>query len=115
MNKILNLLLAALLMLAVVGCANTESIPSNDFYTTISEKKMPYYCKREIAKEFGIYSGDIYLYPVEYEKGAKIIYGKYRVDQYNLEEFACIFNGDDTYAGIKMRYTNVKNELCYKE
>ena len=113
MKKTITVPLLLLTTMGIVGCADTESIPSDDIYTTVSEKKMPYYCKREIAKEFGIYSGDIYLYPVEYKRGEKIIYGRYSEDSTHLKEFACIFNADDTYAGIKMQHTNVKNILCY--
>ena len=113
MHKMLTLPILAFSMAGIVGCADTESIPSDDLYTTVSEKKMPYYCKREVAKKFGIYSGDIYLYPIEYERGAKVIYGRYSVDSTHLKEFACVFNADDTYAGIKMQHSNVKNTLCY--
>ena len=113
MKKTITVPLLLLTTMGIVGCADTESIPSDDIHTTVSEKKMPYYCKREIAKEFGIYSGDIYLYPIEHKRGAKIIYGRYSEDSTHIKEFACIFNPDDTYAGIKMQHTNVKNILCY--
>ena len=113
MKKTITVPLLLLTTMGIVGCADTESLPSDDIYTTVSEKKMPYYCKREITKEFGIYSGDIYLYSVEYKKGAKIIYGRYSEDSTHIKEFACIFNPDDTYAGIKMQHRNVKNILCY--
>ena len=105
----------AFTMAGIVGCADTESIPSDDLYTTVSEKKMPYYCKREVAKELGIYSGDIYLYPIVHERGAKVIRGRYSVDSTHLKEFACIFNNNDTFAGIKMQHSNKKNILCYGE
>ena len=115
MYKILTLPFMAFTMVGIVGCADTESIPSGDLYTTVSEKKMPYYCKREVAKEFGIYSEDIYLYPIVHEKGAKVIRGRYSVDSTHLKEFACIFNSNDTYAGIKVVHSNKKNKLCYGE
>jgi len=113
MNKRFTLPLMAFALLGMVGCTDTESIPSDNLYTTVSEKKMPYYCKHEISKEFGIYSGDIYLYPIAHERGARIIRGRYREDGYHLKEFACIFNNNDTYAGIKMQHSNIKNTLCY--
>ena len=113
MNKILTFALATFSMAGIVGCANTESIPSNDLYIRISEKKMPNYCRKEVAKEFGIYSGDLYLYPIEFDKGAKLIYGKYSEGGKSLKEFVCIFNADDTFAGIKMQHSNVKHKLCY--
>ncbi len=97
----------------LVGCADTESIPSNELYKTVSEKNMPNHCKKQVSKEFGIYSGDIYLYPMEHKKGAKIIYGRYSIDSNHLKEFACVYNNNDTYAGIKMQHSNVRNTLCY--
>ena len=115
MNKIVTLPFMVFSMLGIVGCVDSESIPSEDLYTTISEKKMPYYCKREVAKKLGIYTGDIYLYPLEYHRGAKIIYGRYSVDSNNLKEFACLFNADDTYAGIKMQHSHVRNTVCNKD
>ena len=115
MNKIVTLPLMVFSMVGIVGCADSESIPSEDLYTTISEKKMPYYCKREVAKKLGIYAENIYLYPLEHSRGVKIIYGRYSVDSNNLKEFACVFNADDTYAGIKMQHSNVKNTVCYKD
>jgi len=113
MNKIYTIALVAFSMAGIIGCADTESIPSNDLYRTVAERNMPEYCKHQVAKEFGIYSGEIYLYPIEFSKGAKIIYGKYSVDSRHLKEFACIFNNNDTYAGIKMQHSNKKNKLCY--
>ena len=116
MKKTITLPLLALSAIIFVGCTDTaESIPSDDLYTRISEKKMPYYCKREVSKEFGIYSGDIYLYPVAYERGAKIIRGRCHVDSTHMKEFACIFNDNDTFAGIKMQHSNIRNTLCYGE
>ena len=115
MKKIYMLPILAFAMLGMVGCADTESIPSDNLYRTVSEKNMPQYCKRQVAKAFGIYSGDIYTYPIEYSRGAKIIYGKYSEDSSHLKEFACIFNNNDTFAGIKMQHSNVKNVLCYGE
>jgi hypothetical protein len=100
-------------MLGIVGCADVESIPSGDHYSIISEKRMPEYCKREVSKEFGVSRNEIYLYPIEYQRSAKVIYGRYSIDSKNLEEFACVFNPDDTYAGIKMQHSRVKNALCY--
>ncbi len=115
MKKMLTVSLAGIAMLLMSGCADVESIGSDDLYTVVSEKKMPEYCRYKVAKEFNIYSADIYLYPIEYHRGAKIIYGRYSVDSKHLKEFACVFNADDTYAGIKMQHSNVKNTLCYKE
>jgi len=114
MNKRFTLPLMAFSLLGIVGCTDSESIPSDNLYTPISEQKMPYYCKHKIAEEFGLYSGDLYLYPVSYERGAKIIRGRYSVDGHNLKEFACFFNNNDTFAGMKMQNSNVKNTLCYK-
>jgi hypothetical protein len=102
-------------MVGIIGCADVESIPSDDHYTIISEKRMPAYCKREVSKELGVYMDDIYIYPIEYQRSAKVIYGKYSIDEKNLKEFACVFNPDDTYAGIKMQHSNVKNTLCYTD
>jgi len=113
MNRTITLTLLVFSIAIMTGCTDTESIPSDDIYTSIAEKKMPYYCKHKIAKEFGIYSEDIYLYPVVYERGAKIIRGRYRLNSNHLYEFACIFNNNDTFAGIKMNNANVRNELCY--
>ena len=115
MKKMLTLMLMLLSIAVLIGCADNESIPSDDLYTIVSEKKMPYYCKKAVAKEFGLYAADIYLYPLEYKRGAKIIYGKYSEDSTHLKEFACLFNADDTFAGIKMQHSNVKNVLCYKK
>ena len=115
MKKVYMLPILAFTMLGMVGCADTESIPSDNLYRTIPEKNMPQYCKRQVAKAFDVYSGDIYLYPIEYHRGAKIIYGKYSEDSRHLKEFACIFNNNDTFAGIKMQHRNVKNILCYGE
>jgi len=106
----------ALTVVMIAGCTNNEdSIPSDDLYRTISEKNMPKYCKHQVSKEYGIYSGDIYLYPVEYERGAKVIRGRYSVDSTHLKEFACIFNDNDTYAGLKMVHSNKKNKLCNRD
>ena len=114
MNKQLILPLMALVGVTIVGCtANEDSIRSHDLYNSVSERNMPQYCRNEISKEYGIYSGDIYLYPVEYERGAKIIRGRYSEDSRHLKEFACIFNNNDTYAGIKMLHSNKKNKPCY--
>ena len=115
MNKSVTFALTGILIVAITGCADTESIPSNNYYEAISEKRMPYYCKQEVSRQFGIYSGDIYLYPIEYHRGAKVVYGKYSEDSTHLKEFACVFNGDDTFAGIKMQHSNLKNKLCYAE
>ncbi len=115
MNKAVTFALIGLGIAGITGCADTESIPSDNYYQTISEKRMPYYCKQEVARKFGIYAEDIYLFPIEYDRGAKIIYGKYSEDSMHLKEFACIFNPDDTYAGIKMQHTNLKNKLCYPD
>lgn len=114
-RKIFVLPLVVFVMVGVVGCTDTESIPSNDLYRVIPEKSMPSYCKREVAAHFGTYSGNIFIYPIEYEKGAKLIYGKYRVDGNNLKEFVCIFNIDDTYAGIKVQNSKIKTKLCYAQ
>ena len=114
MNKQLILPIMALAAVTLIGCTDyQESIPSDNLYKTVSEKNMPQYCKHEISKEFGIYSGEIYTYPVEYERGAKVVRGRYSVDSTHLKEFACIFNDNDTYAGIKMVHSNKKNILCY--
>jgi len=113
MKKTITLSLLTFSIAGIIGCANTESIPSDNLYTTVSEKKMPAYCKHEVGKAFGIYPEYIYLYPLEYHRGAKIIYGRYREDSTHLKEFACIFNDNDTYAGIKMQHSNVRNKLCY--
>ena len=113
MNKLLTFSLIAVVMAGIVGCADIESIPSDDHYTIISEKRMPAYCMREVSKEFGISRNEIYLYPIEYQRSAKVIYGSYSIDSKNLEEFACVFNPDDTYAGIRMRHLKAKNILCY--
>jgi len=115
MNKTVTFALMTLGIAGITGCADTESIPSDNYYETISEKRMPYYCKQEVARKFGIYSGDIYLFPIEFHRGAKIIYGKYSEDSTHLKEFACVFNADDTYAGIKMQHSNLKNKLCYTD
>ena len=113
MNKQLILPLIALSALSIVGCTgNEDSIPSYDLYNTISEKNMPAYCKHELNKEYGIYSSEIYTYPIEYERGAKVIRGRYSVDSTHLKEFACIFNNNDTYAGIKMLHSNKRNKVC---
>jgi len=114
MNKQLILPLIALSVLSIVGCTgNEESIPSYDLYNTVSERNMPQYCKNEVSKEYGIYSGDIYTYPVEYERGAKVIRGRYSVDSTHIKEFACIFNNNNTYTGLKMLHSNKKNKVCY--
>ena len=113
MNKRFTLPLMAFAVLGMVGCTDEESIPSDNLYRTVSEKKMPYYCKHKIANEIGVYPGDIYLYPIAYERGAKIIRGRYSIDSNNLKEFACIFNDNDTFAGIKIVDSNVRNTLCY--
>ncbi len=114
MNRLLIFSLLGVGMTAIVGCSNnTESIKSNDLYVKVPEKNMRSYCKREVMKEFGYHQNSIFLYPLKYKKGAKLVYGKYRVDNMNLNEFVCIFNSNDTYAGIKMEYSHVKNELCY--
>jgi len=114
MKNQLLLLLMLLPAVTIVGCTNNEdSIPSDDLYSTVSERNMPQYCKHKVAKEYGLYSGDIYLYPIEYERGAKIIRGRYSEDSRHIKEFACIFNNNDTYAGIKMLHSNKKNILCY--
>lgn len=116
MKKQLILPLLALTAVMISGCTdNEDSIPSDDLYSTVSERNMPQYCKQKVANEYGIYAGDIYLYPVVYERGAKVIRGRYSVDSTHLKEFACIFNNNDTYAGIKMLHSNVKNKLCYGE
>ncbi len=112
MKKILSSSLILLAMLGMVACTDSESIPSNNLYKSVSEKNMPAYCKHEAARELGVYSSDLYLYPIEYNKGAKIIYGRYSVDNTHLEEFACIFNNNDTFAGLKINHRNVKNKLC---
>ena len=105
--------MAVLSMVGFIGCANTESIPSDDLYSVISERRMPEYCRQKVAAEFGYYANDIFLHPIEYDKGTKLIYGKYRVGEKDLKEFVCIFNADDSYAGIKLRHSNVSSELCY--
>ncbi len=116
MKKELILLLMALGVLTISGCTNNEeSLPSNDMYTSISERNMPSYCRQQVSKEYGIYAGDIYLYPLKYEKGAKIIRGRYSIDSTHLEEFACIFNNNNTFAGINMVHRNVKNTLYYRD
>jgi len=115
MNKAVTFAVMGLAVAGIAGCADTESIPSDDLYKIVSEKRMPYYCKQEVSRKFGIYAEDIYLYPMEYHRGAKIIYGKYSEDSSHLKEFACIFNADDTFAGIKMQHSNVKNKLCYTD
>jgi len=115
MKKIFTLPLLAFTLVSLTGCADSESIPSDDIYSTIAERNMPAYCKQQVAKEFGIYAGDIYTYPIEYNRGAKIIYGKYSEDSNHLKEFACVFNNNDSFAGIKMQHSNVRNVLCYTE
>ncbi|SFZ98532.1 hypothetical protein MNB_SV-5-1515 [hydrothermal vent metagenome] len=102
-------------VVVISGCKDVESVPSNDLYRVISEKNMPSYCKHDVAKYFGTYSGNIFLYPIEYSKGAKLIYGKYRVDSENLKRFVCVFNPNDTYAGIKIENSQVSTKLCYPE
>ena len=114
MNKLLNVSLIVFSIAGLVGCADTESIPSNRLFKTVSEKNMPYHCRQEVSKELGVYSGNIYLYPIEHSRGAKIIYGKYSEDSRHLKEFACIYNNNDTYAGIKMQHSNVKNTGKYR-
>ncbi len=113
MNKILALPLLAICTFGILGCTDVQSIPSSNLYITVSEKNMPYYCKQQIAKYSGVFENEIQLYPVEYEKGLKVVYGKYSVDSKNIKEFVCIFNGNDTYAGIKMEGKSVSNKLCY--
>ena len=114
MKKRLFLPLMVFTALIIIGCTdNEDSIPSQDLYSTVAERNMPRYCKQQVSHEYGIYTGDIYLYPVAYERGAKVLYGRYSVDSRHLKEFACIFNNNDTYAGIKMVHSNVKNKLCY--
>jgi len=114
MNKQLFLPLMVLTAVVIVGCTdNEDSIPSDDLYSTISERNMPRYCKHQVAKEYGLYESDIFLYPIEYDRGAKVLYGKYSVDSTHLKEFACIFNNNDTFAGIKMVHSNKSNILCY--
>ena len=115
MKKIFTLPLVAFSILVLTGCVDSESIPSDNLYSPVAERNMPAYCKSHIAKEFGIYSGDIYTYPIEYKRGAKIIYGRYSEDSTHLKEFACLFNNNNTYAGIKMEHRNVKNSTCYRE
>ena len=113
MMKTLMLPLTILSLAALMGCTNVDSIPSDDMYTVVSEKKMPEYCRRAVAKELGIYRQDIFIFPVEFKKGSKVVYGKYSVSKDHLKEFVCVFNADDTFAGIKMRHTDLPNELCY--
>ena len=114
MIKPITYLLLGLSLSFIVSCSsNTESIRSNDIYTKIPEGKMVKFCRNKIMKEFGYSRNSIFLNPVEYKKGAKLVYGKYQVDNKNMDEFVCIFNSNDTYAGIKMRYSHIKNELCY--
>jgi hypothetical protein len=113
MNKILTFAVAAFSMAGIVGCANTESIPSDNMYSIISEKNMPHYCRKAVSKEFGMPAADLFLYPIEFDKGAKLIYGKYSEGAKSLKEFVCVFNADDTFAGIKMQHSNVSNKLCY--
>ncbi len=114
MNKILALPLLLAFALGMSGCSSSgQSIRSDNLYITVSEKQMPYYCKKEIAKYSGVFESEIQLYPMEYEKGLKVIYGKYSADSNNIKEFVCLFNGNDTYAGIKMDNKEVSNRLCY--
>ena len=103
-------------MFAMVGCTDGESIAGPNMNKTVSEKNMPSFCKREVAKELGVYAGNLYIYPtIEYKRGAKLVYGRYSVDSHALKEFACIFNNNDTYAGIKMHHSNIKHKLCAVE
>jgi len=114
MRKIVLYLLISLSLTFIISCSShTESIRSNDIYTKIPENKMVKYCRNKIIKEFGYSRDSVFLHPLTYEKGAKLVYGKYQVDSKNIDEFVCIFNSNDTYAGIKMRYSHIKNELCY--
>jgi len=114
MRKIVLYLLISLNLLFLISCSsNTESIRSKDIYTKIPEGKMVKFCRNKIIEEFGYSRDSVFLHPLEYKKGAKLVYGKYQVDNKNMDEFVCIFNSNDTYAGIKMRYSHIKNELCY--
>ncbi len=112
MNKNLTVPLFALGMLSMTACNNTQSIRSDDMYTVISEKRMPYYCRQEAAKHFGLYPEDIFTYPLMHDSGTKLIYGRYRAGHKDLKEFVCIFNADDTYAGLKIRNSFLKSKLC---
>ncbi len=116
MNKIVVLPLMMLGLFSMVGCTDGESIAGSNMYKTVSEKNMPSFCKHVVAKELGVYAGNLYIYPtVEYDRGAKLVYGRYSVDSHNLKEFACIFNNNGIYAGIKMHHSNKKNKLCAVE